>query len=424
MAKGYGRKPYIDPLRYPEFIRTATAKQMWNQVTIAYPNLAEFNLNKRKLSRREIAVIRFIKQSELKKPYEDVGSYPSMENKWEGLPGLDFPDRTLPLPDQPWNMQDPEGPLPGVWVLDAFTNDYWCAGKAVEITINGTHPIYNLRFQFPGSLQAGTSFSIVGGLGTPTVLISFTGGAAETGLVSMEAYLEAFDAPDPPSQQGRGWTGFSIPQGSTDECKCNNPDAFTVGSNPDTVAQSTSPVITVVGGASPYDWAVSGTDFTMGAAQTVGLTNTLVAGASACGTAAITVTDFCGQEVEIEVRSTVGRWVNKPTSCVVPGAATSYLGARTFERVVGGKKNVQRYKLCYFCSSSPLTPICTCPVGHPSACGAQIPCGDTTVCVDLVCSQILDATFSGSTPCCSRVTPDSSCFVYQNQFIQYWEWEC
>lgn len=87
------------------------------------------------------------------------------------------------------------------------------------ITINGTHPIYEVEFTFPGALQPGTSFVITGGLGTPTVTIDLTADSAETGIISMRAYLEAFDAPPLPSTQGRGWTGFPVNENTLTCCE-------------------------------------------------------------------------------------------------------------------------------------------------------------------------------------------------------------
>lgn len=79
----------------------------------------------------------------------------------------------------------------------------------------------------------------------------------------------------------------------------------------DEIDQSEEDVpIAVSGGGAPYDWAVSGTGFTLGAAQTSGVTNTLNASASACGNAEITVTDPSGEDTTGYVRCTdASRWV-------------------------------------------------------------------------------------------------------------------
>ena len=61
--------------------------------------------------------------------------------------------------------------------------------------------------------------------------------------------------------------------------------------NPETIDRSEEKTITVTGGCSPFTWAVTGTGFTLANATTIGRTNTLVADATACGTAAISVTD-------------------------------------------------------------------------------------------------------------------------------------
>ena len=59
----------------------------------------------------------------------------------------------------------------------------------------------------------------------------------------------------------------------------------------------------------PYTWSVSGTGFTLDNATTVGLTNTLNADATACGSAEITVTGCDGTVVTGYVRCTTGAWI-------------------------------------------------------------------------------------------------------------------
>lgn len=61
--------------------------------------------------------------------------------------------------------------------------------------------------------------------------------------------------------------------------------------NPETIDRSEEKTITVTGGCAPFAWSVAGTGFTLEHATTVGRTNTLIADATACGTAVITVTD-------------------------------------------------------------------------------------------------------------------------------------
>lgn len=212
--KDYSRKAYRLGWKasgYPEMIRATPARAFWNSITTQNPVFSEYGSGGEKLTSSERRYLQFLKQSEAKKPYLS-GDYEEMEELWEGIPGLIDQN---PHIDHPW-MPDPtptniDDIIPSqTWVLYAFTEDEWCAGQTREIVVNGTHPIYDVRFQFPGSLQPGTTLEILSGLGTPTVTIKIKADPAETGIISMEAYEEAFDALPEPSTQGRGWTGFGV----------------------------------------------------------------------------------------------------------------------------------------------------------------------------------------------------------------------
>ena len=223
--KDYSRKAYRLGWKksgYPEMIRATPARAFWNSITTQNPVFSEYGTPGKKLTATERRYLKFLKQSEAKKPYLS-DSYEEMEELWEGLPGLIDQN---PHIDHPW-MPDPTPTdvdeiipaEPGVWVLYAFTEDPFCPGATSTVTVNGTHPIYDIQFTFPGVLYPGTSFSVVSGLGTPTVVIELTTDIEESGIISMRVYEQAFDAPPPPSTQGRGWTGFGISEGSHLECK-------------------------------------------------------------------------------------------------------------------------------------------------------------------------------------------------------------
>lgn len=66
--------------------------------------------------------------------------------------------------------------------------------------------------------------------------------------------------------------------------------------------------IYVKDGLGPYSWSVIGTGFTLGHVTTDGIHNTLIADNTACGTAKITVTDFCDDSVNGHVLCTEGEW--------------------------------------------------------------------------------------------------------------------
>ena len=80
----------------------------------------------------------------------------------------------------------------------------------------------------------------------------------------------------------------------------------------ETVARNNSVSVAIKDGLGPYNWSVTGTGFTVGSAQTSGVSNTVIADGSACGSATITVIDQCGLATGY-VRCTTGVWVTKNT---------------------------------------------------------------------------------------------------------------
>jgi len=78
--------------------------------------------------------------------------------------------------------------------------------------------------------------------------------------------------------------------------------------NPDEIDQNDAIIISIIGGCSPYTWSVSGNGFSLAESQTTGLTNTLIADDTACGTATITVTGCVGPPAVGYVRCSTGGW--------------------------------------------------------------------------------------------------------------------
>lgn len=100
--------------------------------------------------------------------------------------------------------------------------------------------------------------------------------------------------------------------------------------NQEEIDPNSSVTINVIGGIPPYTWSVSGNGFGLSQIQTNGLSNTLHADDTACGTATIIMTDACSQTVTGYVRCTSGRWetvetlgqssvIGEPTSCIIGG---------------------------------------------------------------------------------------------------------
>ena len=96
-----------------------------------------------------------------------------------------------------------------------------------------------------------------------------------------------------------------------------------------TIDQDDMVSVYVTGGCPPYKWEVTGTGFIMGTRETTGTYNTLIADASACGPASITVTDDCGNSVTGGVRSTEGRW-DTTYSRALGGCDDDGMGTRYF----------------------------------------------------------------------------------------------
>jgi hypothetical protein len=106
-------------------------------------------------------------------------------------------------------------------------------------------------------------------------------------------------------------------------CSCACPAAVTfeedTGSTPDTIAPGATVSIYVQGGCGPYDWSTSSSGYTLGSAQTSGLSNTLTSASGTCNTnfdpnVKVTVTDKCGTSVDIFLRNTDGSWQNQSSS--------------------------------------------------------------------------------------------------------------
>ena len=105
-----------------------------------------------------------------------------------------------------------------------------------------------------------------------------------------------------------------------DPCVDTTPMTWDYDTSAATVARNNSVGIAILDGLGPYDWSIAGTGFTLGSAQTSGVSNTVIADGAACGTATITVTDQCGGSVTGYVRCTTGHWNLVGNGCVLSGA--------------------------------------------------------------------------------------------------------
>jgi hypothetical protein len=140
--KDYSRKPYTN-YQYRDWMKNVTSKSVFNQILEQHSGFGEFSNNRASKTSLDRAVSHFLRQSEFKKPYNSP-DFKEMEEDWEGPPGFRLNNRF----DQPWNMQPPWVPGPSAepttTIFDAEVEGGWCEDSTKNITITGTHPIYEI----------------------------------------------------------------------------------------------------------------------------------------------------------------------------------------------------------------------------------------------------------------------------------------
>lgn len=138
-------------------------------------------------------------------------------------------------------------------------------------------------------------------------------------------------------------------QDCIDQCDdCSSVPALTwPDNNPETIARNSQVSVFVFGGRPPFHWIVSGQGFSLLLSETQSRDNVLIADATACGTASITVTDQCGFNVTGEVRCVSGQWC-LIQSCEHTTLRGTYLGYYHAVEIRG------KYKYeAYFCYQAP-----------------------------------------------------------------------
>jgi hypothetical protein len=185
--------------------------------------------------------------------------------------------------------------------------------------------------------------------------------------------------------------------------------------NPDVIDRNNSIPIRVIGGIPSYTWEVTDTGFILSEGATKGLTNTLIANDTACGTATIIVTDKRGDSCTGYVRCTAGSWAKKET-----GYACGFEGSCTFTtfECITTKEIIKGYQkwlfpdtdaYCVYGETCDLSGLdwdlsggggaCNNPVTYSPSCGSGITCHDGGSC-------------SGGAGNC----------IYRQ--YDYYEWEC
>lgn len=319
-------------------MHTTWDKSVWNNFLEDDPAWAEFLFTRSdspQLTAAEGRRLKYLKQSEFKKPYlhED---YEEMEYEWPGpIPGI-WPgiiDLFMPgFPDFPFMSPEGEGPintLPGYNICDVECEGVtsgadveenrvdggccYCPGDTVELQVTGTLPIVGAV----SSIPQGETVDVTGGIGTNTATISVKVPEGRSGTIIIEVSL----------LQPNGNTcdsNFNIRPCEEDEC-CPECDLVFDGTlSQDTVIAPGSANLVITGGTPPFTWELSAEDsanWSMAATQTTVRTNSVNAAAGACGSATIKVKDSCNCEAVWSVRNpAVGTWVGVGPICLLQGA--------------------------------------------------------------------------------------------------------
>jgi len=222
--------------------------------------------------------------------------------------------------------------------------------------------------------------------------------------------------------------------------------------NPQTIDRNNTIAISVIGGAPPYSWSVSGTGFDLEEYQTTELSNILFADDTACGSADITITDASGNTAKGSVRCTAGKWVKQDITgmteeeaCPIPGPATEEPGGPldAGRTRIEGKYKVSAAILAYgYCDEwGHPERDCRCEVrGCGSSCntynGTWGRCNTVMGCSkcldggwdgDWNCQAEADETISGTKPpCCEHYRIPSEtrymrCYCYSSFALYIWE---
>jgi hypothetical protein len=328
----------------------------------------------RRPTERDAAILdKFRKESEFVKPYTS-DSYEEMEygfiepwdfGQWNDL---SFPDVKWATPIlEPWKLPpiDPDDPKGKCHIILACIHEVcYCPGGEKCFLIKCTHRVVSMQLKkFIGSgIPAG--FSITKGAGNE-VCITAPAGAHETMDIR---YLLEYVC------DGKKFYEWVPSQAWVDACNesecCDDTGlAWDDPTSADTVARNancTVAILDTLGKGGPYTWAVSGTGFTLTNATTVGLSNTLNADASACGTATVTVTGCNGATVTGYVRCTTGVWTVVSTCGTPLGGCNMYYCTCTWYE--GKDRHIVRYCLFdpgYTCSGCAKIGVCTAYANGP-----------------------------------------------------------
>ncbi|MCK4240823.1 MAG: hypothetical protein KAX30_04310 [Candidatus Atribacteria bacterium] len=274
----YGRRPSMRG-DYHSMMRRPTDRGIWNKL-------------ESKWGKAE-------KHSEFKKPYlfpkED---YSEMEHFYPS-PHISLPNPLRPTP----------APAPHGWVgwyiigcsLTCTPSIIRDCNKKYCCTLNPAwQPVESIKITGPATLtREGRGASRTGNK------ICFT---VDDDAVDGDHIKIKVKTRPKPGQEKIGFCEGSF-RVACDKCDCGEADYFYYDdpNSDDTVDRDGIATIVVIGGCPPFTWSVAGTGFSI-PSSTTGRTNTLSADDTACGLAAITVTDKCGDTCTGDVKCTTGQW--------------------------------------------------------------------------------------------------------------------
>lgn len=318
--KDYSRKHYTDH-QYRDWMGTKTEKSVWNSILENSSGYGEFS-NKAKSS-LAASVADYLKQSELKKPYNGKG-FNEMEDTFEGPPGI--PSRPGVKFDYPWNLQP--GYEPWAVVFDLISKSEYCPGETTDFVINGTEPIYELSHHS----TVGTTISVSSGYGTNTVYGTVTAGSEQKGSVNINGSMTSVEGVT-------GGSNYLMPESRTECCIDLEPDPV---NTPETINQSQQITVYVIGGMPPYYWEITGDGlcsdeniflpnkpfYFEGVQLTITTSTpytTVTAKSWAKGSIGIRTTDNCQSSVTQYLKCTTGTWWTEDwPGCEFGGPAMTY----------------------------------------------------------------------------------------------------
>ena len=303
----------------------------------------------RRPTERDAAIITLRKESEFVKPYAS-DSYEEMEygfipppdfGRWNDL---SFPDVKWATPDlqlgdfPPMDIEDPKEKCHVV--LYCNQEVCYCPGQEKCFLMECSHRVVSIQLkEFASSGNPPAGYSITRGAGNEICITAPEGAHTTLDIY----YLLEYQCDGKKFYewvQSQAW----IDACNESECCDDTGIAWDDPTSADTVARNASCTVAItdsLGKGGPYSWNVSGTGFSLANPTTVGLTNTLSADATACGTATVTVTGCDGAVVTGYVRCTTGQWVLQPLTTAWP------YGPSPVNTIIGKYKLTGSIQSCY-----------------------------------------------------------------------------